>query len=304
MPRTINLSVKPEDTDVLVSGLNGNEGVTSVQVHRHVFDQTGEDLVVAQVANSHMFEVMRLIEQTAGRPSSLTVSQPDAVHSESSQVVLNADIVESIWEETELTLQRTSNTDFNFIALMVLAGIVASVGLSTGALHLVIAAMLLIPGFQPIANIPLGIVLRNRRLVRLGLVSTLTGYSIFTAAAALGFHLIRLAADTSIQAFHSMPMVQYWTSFSWSSVLVTVVAAAAGIVIIPTHRSVLTAGVMVALSLVPGAAIFGISLSTGYWESAVRGLLQWTINFASVVATGMLIFWLKNVLVHKRKPWH
>lgn len=304
MPRTINLSVKPERTDDLVAGLDEDEGVSSVQVHRKAFPKTGEDLVVAQVANSGMPGVLRLIEQIVGRPSSLTISQPDAVHSESRQSMLDADIVESVWEETELTLQRDSNMDFNHISLMVLSGIVAAVGLSTGALHLVIAAMLLMPGFQPIVNMPLGMVLRNRRLIRLGLVSTFVGYAIFTASALLGFHLVRLAGDTSIQAFHTMPMVQYWTSFSWSSVLVTVVAAAAGIVIVSTHRSVLTAGVMVALSLVPSAAIFGISLSSGGGEFALRGLLQWTINLASVIGMGVIVFWLKNALVHKRGAWH
>lgn len=299
------MSTTPGETDALVSELGRNEGVVSIHVNRGASVKAEGDVVTLLVTNAHLFEVMRAIERIVPpHPSSFTLSEPAAAYSRAEQARLDNDIVESIWEESETLLQKTSRISHNFILLMIFAGSLAAIGLATNTLHLVIAAMLVVPGFQPIVNIPLGLVLGKPPWIRRGVVSTLWGYGVFTLAAVLMFHALLLAGTTTRDAFPGQPLVSYWTTFSATSVLVPLIAAAAGIVIIPTHRSVLTAGVMVALALVPGAAIFGICLANGQYDLALRGLEQWGINVGSVLVTGVLIFWLKMVLVHKRSSWH
>lgn len=305
MPRVITLLVPPEQSDAFVSSLKGTEGVLSIQVYSRASVQPEADVLVANVLNRDLFEVMRVLERATGdRPLSLTMTSPAAAYSRTSEENLFADTIESVWEESEQMLQQTGHLSANFLLLMAFSGILAAIGLATGVLHMVLAAMLVVPGFQPIAAIPLGLVLRSRLMLRMGIRSTLFGYAVFAAAAAITFHALRLLGESSVQSFLEKPMVRYWASFSLSALLVSLTAAAAGVTIIPTHRTVLTAGVMVALALVPGASIFAICLTCGQWEYAFRGLAQWTMDAASIVVMGVLIFWLKKILLHKRGSWY
>lgn len=109
---------------------------------------------------------------------------------------------------------------------------------------------------------------------------------------------------TDIDSFIGKPLVAYWTSFSVSSIVVPLVAAVAGVIVILTDQPVLTSGVMVALALIPGAAITGACLVGGQWEYALRGFGQWSYNALSVGVVGLLVFGLKRILVHKRSSWY
>lgn len=299
------MSVSQEQRETLAARLGQTEGVVSIQVYPGASVKPPADVMVLLVANSHLPEVMRLLEGEDGRkPASLTITEPDAAFSASQQHELDIDVMETAWEESALFLQRSSQVTHNFLLLMAFSGVMAAAGLSTGVLHLVVAAMLVIPGFAPLLDIPFGLVLGNRHMIRLGLRSTAIGYAVFALSAAAAFHVLRLTGQTSVSAFLGMPMVQYWTSFSLSGALVSLAAAAAGATIVPTHRSVLTAGVMVALALVPGAAIFGIGLSVGLWETAVRGGLHWLRELATILAAGLVLFSAKNRLIHRRTSWY
>lgn len=75
----------------------------------------------------------------------------------------------------------------------------------------------------------------------------------------------------------------------------------AGALVVATNRSVLTIGVMIALSLVPTAAITGMALVTGDWALSGRGLLRWLIEVGSVALFSTLVFIWKRVQVQQRK---
>ncbi len=77
---------------------------------------------------------------------------------------------------------------------MVLGGAVAATGLvveSTPQAISIVAAAIIAPGFDPLANIPMGLALRRWDVARAGLVLAVIGYLALILSAALVFLVLR-----------------------------------------------------------------------------------------------------------------
>jgi ABC-type protease/lipase transport system fused ATPase/permease subunit len=66
-------------------------------------------------------------------------------------------------------------------------------------------------------------------------------------------------------------------------VVVSALAAIAGALLVVSHRSVLTAGVMIALALVPAAALIPVALIGGDATRAGWAALRWSTEAALVL---------------------
>lgn len=84
--------------------------------------------------------------------------------------------------------------------------------------------------------------------------------------------------------------MSYWSSVTLAGTLVAVVAGVAGALLVNANRAVLTAGVMVALALVPGAALVGLGIIAGDGALARDGALRWLHDALIVVAVGTAAF--------------
>jgi hypothetical protein len=92
-------------------------------------------------------------------------------------------------------------------------------------------------------------------------------------------------------------LTSYWTTITPASVLASLVAATAGAILIASDRSVLTAGVMIALALIPTAALIGIGLVAGAPSVLRDAALRWAIEIAIVFVMGLLVLlWKRNRL--------
>ena len=305
MPRVMTAAVDSAETDGLLERLGALDGVLSLQVHRGASVKEPGDVLVVMATDRGAPRVLEVLgRDEAVRPTSLTVTEPDAAYSKSGQALIDRDITESTWEETDLYLHRTSWLSVNFLMLMACGGGLAAAGLSMGVLPLVLGAAVIVPAFSPLAYLGWGIGLRNPRILRKALLSTFLGFAVLAAAAALVFILLRASGEGSIEKFLAFPLTYHWTSFGVSTVIITALAAAAGAIIILSHRSVLTAGVLIALSLVPAAAIIGIGLAAGLWEYALRGLGMWALNAGLIVLVAAVVVALKKKGFHRRAIWY
>src|SRR5690606_12749644 len=93
---------------------------------------------------------------------SLTTTEPVSTFTPGSIPAIVRDTSESTWEEMELLIGKESNMTINALLLMGISGILAALGLATKAVHFVIGAMAIAPGFEPIVRISLGTVAKSR----------------------------------------------------------------------------------------------------------------------------------------------
>ena len=295
MPRTVSVSLPPDRSAELCRRLQALDGALSVRLHRGASVQPEGDVVEAEVLDRQLNVVMSLADEAGlGSDSSVSVttSAPASVVSAGQESAVVRDTSTSTWEEIELTLGRESTMTAPKVVVMVLVGVVAAAGVLTGALHVVVGAMVIAPGFQPLVRIALGLV-EQRRSWRDGLKDSALGYGALLVGAVAGAVLLS-AFGTSLpeggQTYHSgAALVSYWTSTTAASVVVSVAAGLSGALLVVARRAVLTAGVMIALALVPALTMVAISAVSGDLDLLGSAAFRWLVDVAAVIGSSLVV---------------
>lgn len=306
MPRRVEISVEPGAAEPLVERISGLDGLIGLRVQPGISRKPAGDLISVEVTNRALPALIHLLDEAGvgSTPAgSFSTSEPSSVVSSTSSEEIATDVSESSWEEIEGVIATNSNMTANAMGVMAIAGVLATIGIATNALHVVLAAMLIAPGFQPIVRIALGIVAKGAARRR-GLQHTAQGYMALAGGAA--------AAALFLQAIGKSPLggeasylpagvlISYWTTLTVPSLVVTAVGGIAGALLVAADRAVLTAGVMVALALVPGAAIAALATVSGDFALAGKGALRWGIEAAVVLLTALAVLAWKRRSVHRR----
>ena len=302
MPRIIQATVPAEKTDAVLDRLDQLDGVIGLTLQRGAALRPPGDVLAIQATNAGTRSVLRVLADAGvSDGGSLLTTEPRSLIAPSYQNRLDQESNETIWEEMGFLLRRETNLGVNYLALMALAGAVAAVGLWTDALHVVIGAMVIAPGFEPLLRLTLGFVGGPRVLATRGADSALAGY----LALALGAGLTLLALNTVDSGtppdLAHRSLVRYWTTLTPAGIVLSIIASAAGALVVVTQRSVLTAGVMIALALTPGMSIASMALVAGDPQLAVQGLVRWAVDALAVVAVGAVVVGLKQAIVHRRQ---
>lgn len=163
--------------------------------------------------------------------------------------------------------------------------------------------MLIAPGFEPISRIGLGIVAKSKAWQR-GLQDLVCLYLVLIAGALTATLLFWAMGVDPLSSRPSYlgngQLLQYWTSLSLTSTIVSVMAGIAGAVLIATNRSVLTAGVMTGLALVPAMTIAAVALVNGDFTASGDALLRWLIDLCAVLVFSIVVFAWKRRFVQRR----
>ncbi len=306
MPRRVEITVPSEETNLVVQRISEIEGLIGLRVQHGISRQPEGDVVTVEITNRSLPALTRLLsDHDVGSSSaaSFSTSEPISIVSSSSAVGIVHDVSEATWEEMEVVIGKNSNMTVSALLVMAISGVLATIGIATNALHIVIGAMLIAPGFQPIVRIALGIVGKGESWRR-GITHTFQGYLALAAGAAAAALLLQVLGKSALGSEASyLPagvLISYWTTISVSSVVVACIAGAAGALLIATNRAILTAGVMVALALVPGAAIAALATTSGEFEIAAIGALRWLMEVGLVLLTSILVLAWKQSRVHRR----
>lgn len=306
MPRIVEVTVAPSDTERLLDDLGQARGVIGVRLQRGASVSPPGDVVSITITNRGLHPLVAALQSRGIGQSqgSLTTSGPLSVVAPGHADAVSSDTSEASWEEMEQEIARESNMTANGLAVMSLSGVLAAVGLSNNALHFVIAAMVIAPGFEPLTRISLGAVAGSRSVIRRGLVQTVTGYLALMLGAALATLLMRLLGKWPPGAESSylppLQLLPYWSTIEGPSILVSVAASIGGAVLIAANRAVLTAGVMIALALIPSAAMIGMAAASLDIAMGLKGLLRWAIEAALVVGLSAVVFAWKRHRTHRR----
>ena len=127
------------------------------------------------------------------------------------------------------------------------------------------------------------------------------GYVALVAGAAAAL-IAMLIGSTPEGELGSRHWVQYWLSLKPMSLVIALAASGAGAAIRAAQRSVLTAGVMIALALIPSAAIVGMGLVSGEFGLAGQAAMRWLVDIGCVdigcvVLGGGVVFGAKRIFL-------
>lgn len=302
MPRTIEVTLSSDKTESLINRLKEIEGVTGLALQRGASLRPAGDVVTIQTTNDGARTVLKnLAELDVLSGGSVRTTEPRSLMSPPYQNGIDRESNETIWEEMASLLRRDTNLSANYLLLMSFAGAVAAIGLWTDTLHIVVGAMVIAPGFEPLLRVPFGFIGGPRVLASRGLSSTIGGYLALALGAALTLLILMMIDAERTSNLETRSWVRYWSSVTSSGVLLSLVAGAAGAVTVTAQRSVLSAGVMIALALVPSMSIVGMALVVGDFALAGRGLGRWAVEAASVIVSSAVVLGMKQAFIHRRR---
>lgn len=305
MARSTRISLPYARTGDLVRELGEVSGVLGISVERGGAVMPQGDVLIIESTTRALPDILGVLHQRgvlSDPQASVTTSEPQSAVSVTATDPLRDDVSDNSFEEMEYTLGKESNMTVNGVLLMAASGAIAAFGLLTDALHLVVAGAIIAPGFEPLSRIGLGLVGQNRRTVRRGLVHSLRAYLALIAAAALAALVIRVVggpiAGTAYLASNALSA--YWSKVTWLSSVNALVAGLAGALLIATGRSILTAGVMTALGLIPSAALVGIALA--YLDASLAGeaFSRLLLEAILVALSSVAVFGWKRAQIHRR----
>lgn len=241
MPRTLTVSLSPAKAQALLQQVGTLEGVAGYSHQRAVSVRPPGDVVTVQVTNDGLRRLLLVLDELRViDEGTIVTSEPKSVLSPDLQQRLERESNETVWEEMAFLLRQDTNLMLNYLVLMTLAGAIAAAGLWLDLLHVVIGSMLIAPAFEPLVRLSFGVVAGPQRIAWSGLQSTLVGYLMLAAGAAVMLWLLRALEVAAPGPLAELPLVRLWSSFTMGGLLTSALAAAAGAIVIAGLRPVLT----------------------------------------------------------------
>ena len=191
-------------------------------------------------------------------------------------------------EELDEDIRDSAKTDPIFIIMVILATVVACVGLLKDSPAIIIGAMVIAPLLGPNTALALGTTLGDTKLVRSAIRSNLIGLGIALLIAVTFGLFFDSAADLNTE-FASRTVVDL------GDILLALASGAAGAIAFTSGAPSTIVGVMVAVALLPPTAAAGILAGAQSWKEAAGAITLATTNIVCINLSATAIFLVQGI---------
>ncbi len=306
MHRTFQIQLSPDKTPSVTADLLKLDEVVGVALYPNNSRKPTGDVLSVQLLNKGADKVLRTVADRCGdAPYLVSTSLTESIIEPNQAEKLENDADEAIWEEIETNMRHQGRISPNFVLLMALGGIMATVGIvsepTRQALPFVAAAVIA-PGFEPLAGIALSTVLGRWQVLGRAVKSSFVGYGTLVAAAALTYWFLQYVGEADVTKFAGSEEVHHLTHPTAGDTILSVCGTLAGALIMSSFRKSVIAGALIALVIINAAAMIGIGLASGRYDLAAQGLQRFGVDIVLIWITCGLVFWVKQRLFHHRRP--
>ena len=238
------------------------------------------DGLVEQFSGVEGFRVMLLpVEATLPRQEESEATEPAEKEEKSAERISREEIFNSV--------SQGANVTKVFVAQVVLATLVAAVGLMRNDTAILIGAMVIAPLLGPNMSLCLATTLGDWDLVRKSLWANTVGLAVALICALFIGMLFPVTATQEAIAVR--------TQVSLSDIILALASGCAGVLAFTTGAPSALIGVMVAVALLPPFAVFGLLLAAGEFDAARGALLLVATNVICVNLAGTLTFFVQGL---------
>ncbi|HEY5976474.1 MAG TPA: DUF389 domain-containing protein [Solirubrobacterales bacterium] len=268
------------------------------------------DLILCDVAREAASIVIDDLKQLGvAEEGSISLEQIDSQVSEAAEEAERAapgmpsDAV--VWEEVEARTSETIELGGNYLAFMVLACLLASVGIFLHSPILIIGAMVVGPEFGPLAGLCVAAVERRLDVALRSLKALAVGFPIGITAAYL-FTLICEATGLIDDGFRSIdnPLTQFIAEPEAFSFIIAGFAGVAGMLSLTSAKSGALLGVLISVTTIPAAANIGIAAALTNWEDWRGAMEQLAVNLSMIFLAGVVTLYLQRLIYRRRRRRH
>jgi len=210
-----------------------------------------------------------------------------------------------VWEEVESRTSESVELSGSFLAFMVLAMLIAMVGILTDQLILIIGAMIVGPEFGPIAAICVAAVEKRMDLFKRSFRALAVGFTVGITATFLAVLLLNgigLVPDDFSQSGH--PFTLFISSPDQWSFMVAYLAGTAGVLSLTSAKSGALIGVLISVTTIPAASNIGVAAALGDWSEWVGATEQLSLNLSVIMLAGIGTLFIQRRLYVRRRKAH
>src|SRR5215216_6357726 len=268
------------------------------------------DVILADVAREDASVVIsELKELGIARDGSIALEEIDTQISEMAEAAVEhakgapADAV--VWEEVESRTSEGVELSATFLIFMVIAALLAAVGIYQDSAILIVGAMVVGPEFGPLAGFCVAAVHKHGQLALRSAVALAIGFPLAISAvyvAVLAFKATGLFDDDFTQEGPGLSNIiaepDFFTFF------VAAGAGCAGMLSLSTAKSGALIGVLISVTTIPAVADIGVTAAYGDWDSFGGSAAQLAINLAAILLAGSAVLTFQRVLYLRRLRRH
>ncbi len=295
-------------TEAATSVLDGSSAVSSLAVMPGAGVRPAGDLLMADIPREAANEVIDALRKLGLQDEGAIQMAPvptwisrNALRAEQDAPGASADTV--VWAEVTQKAYDDSELTWSFMTFMLFATLIASIGIVLDSQVLVIGAMVLGPEFGAIAALGLALVRRRHQLLRRAIRTLIIGF-VGSILVTSGLVLVArgLGWITLAQVVGPRPLTQFiYTPDKWSLV-VSIIAGAAGVLALTSARVGGLAGVFISVTTIPAAGNVALGIAFGAVDEVVGSSLQLAVNITGMALAGWGTLALQGWVWRRTQP--
>lgn len=201
-----------------------------------------------------------------------------------------------IWEELIARTGGDSRLSGVFVAFLILATLLAAIGVVTDSQITIVGAMVVGPEFGPLAGLAVAVVRRRAVIARHAAAALLVGFPVAIVVTALLAVAARTGGLISPGDLAGSRATDFIYHFGWFSVITAIVAGIAGMLSLTSSRTAVLVGVFISVTTVPAAGNAAVAGVLGDWNETWGSAAQLGINLAGITAAGAVTLLVRNAL--------
>ena len=306
----LRIVVPPERAEAVLDYLLGCASVINI-VHLAAASRRPDgDVILCDVAREDASVILGELRRLGvHREGSIAAETVDVALSELAEAAEKsaagspADAV--IWEELTSKTSESAELSATFLTFIVIAGLIAGIGVLLDSPILIVGAMVVGPEFGPVAGFCVAAVQRRPRLAARSFAALAVGFPalmLTTWLATLLGKALGIAPGEFDMAGHSLAATI--ASPDWFAAIVGFLAGVVGMLSLSTAKSGALIGVLISVTTVPAAANVGVALAYGDGSQAVGSLKTLLLNLAMILLGGLLTLSLQRWAFLRRRAQH
>jgi uncharacterized hydrophobic protein (TIGR00271 family) len=303
--------VSPHDrTEQVMNVLEGTPSVLNIIRLPAVSKRPDGDVILCDVAREDASVILSDLKAlNIHEDGSISLEQIDTAISrladEAERHAPGAPSDAVVWEEVERRTNENVELSGVFLLFMVLAALIAAVGIYLDSEILIVGAMVVGPEFGPIAGFCVALVQRRRDLAIRSGVALAVGFPLAITGVYLA-SLIFKATDLTPQDFtaEEHQVANLISSPDAFTVIVALCAGAAGMLSLSTAKSGALIGVLISVTTIPAAANIGVAAAYQDSDGWTGSMAQLALNLVSILVAGSAVLTIQRMLYARRRRRH
>jgi uncharacterized hydrophobic protein (TIGR00271 family) len=199
-----------------------------------------------------------------------------------------------LWDELAARTGEDSKITLTFLAFMVLATLLAGIGVVTDSTVTVVGACVIGPEFGPLAGLAVGLVRRRGAVARRAAAALVIGFPAAIGITALFTLVAHAAGLVDVSALAGDRQTEFIYHPGWFSLIAAFVAGTTGMLSLTSSKSAALVGVFISVTTIPAAGNASVAAVLGHWYESGQSLLQLGINIVGIVVAATITLALRG----------